>query len=95
VVLASRGLGWNHSKARKFFNQQKFGRTMTRNRQDSSKILQEEIRRQFRSAGTVRFLHTLPAFQVEHGIPERFNNLLSELDRAESDQPSFGTGGGG
>ena len=59
---------------------------MTRNRQDNSNILQEEIRRQFGSAGTVRFLHSLPAFQVERHMPERFHNLLSELDRAESDQ---------
>jgi hypothetical protein len=61
---------------------------MTRNRQDNSNILQEEIRRQFVSAGTVRFLHSLPAFQVERHMPERFHNLLSELDRAESDQCS-------
>ncbi len=68
---------------------------MTRNRQDSSKILQEEIRRQFGSAGTVRFLHTLPAFQVENGIPEQFRNLLSELDRVESEKHGFGTSGSG
>jgi hypothetical protein len=50
-----------------------------------AKILQEEIRRQFGSAGTSRFLRALPQFQVENRIPERFLNLLNELDRAESD----------
>ncbi len=68
---------------------------MTRNRQDNSNILQEEIRRQFGSAGTVRFLHTLPTFQVESGMPERFRNLLSELDRVESDQSGSGMNGRG
>jgi hypothetical protein len=59
---------------------------MARDMPHNAKILQEEIRKQFGSAGTSRFLRSLPGFQVEHGIPERFRNLLNELDRAESDR---------
>ena len=57
---------------------------MARDMPNNTKILQEQIRKQFGSAGTSRFLRTLPGFQVEHKIPERFTNLLTELDRAES-----------
>lgn len=63
---------------------------MSRNGTDSANILQEEIRRQFGSSGTTRFVRSLPAFQIEHGVPERFVNLLTELDRAESDQRNAG-----
>jgi hypothetical protein len=59
---------------------------MARDMPHNVKIMQEEIRKQFGSAGTSRFLRTLPGFQVEHKIPERFTNLLAELDRAESDR---------
>ena len=52
----------------------------------NAKILQQEIRRQFGSAGTSRFLRALPSFQVEQKIPDRFANLLTELDHAESDR---------
>lgn len=58
---------------------------MARDMPQNAKILQEEIRKQFGSAGTSRFLRSLPGFQVDQGIPERFRNLLNELDRAESD----------
>jgi hypothetical protein len=56
---------------------------MSRDRQDSETTLQDEIRKQFGSAGTSRFMHALPVFQVERRIPERFLNLLTELERAE------------
>ncbi|MEP9386704.1 hypothetical protein [Mesorhizobium sp. KR9-304] len=61
-------------------------KTMPRNKPNSANILQDEIRKQFGSAGTSRFLRALPGFRVEHKIPERFSNLLAELDRAESSQ---------
>ncbi len=57
---------------------------MARDMPHNTKILQEQIRRQFGSAGTSRFLRALPSLQVEHKIPERFTNLLTELDHAES-----------
>ena len=63
---------------------------MSRIRTDSANILQKEIRRQFGSAGTSRFVRALPGFGVEHKIPERFANLLAELDRAEADQQNVG-----
>lgn len=59
---------------------------MARDMPHNAKTLQKEIRRQFGSAGTSRFLRGLPAFQVERKIPERFAVLLAELDRAESDR---------
>ena len=59
---------------------------MPRHKPDSANILQNEIRKQFGSAATSRFLRALPGFRVDHKIPERFSNLLAELDRAESDQ---------
>jgi len=52
----------------------------------NAKTLQEEIRKQFGSAGTSRFLRSLPGLKVEQGIPDRFCNLLNELDRVESDR---------
>ena len=57
---------------------------MARDMPHNTKIMQEEIRKQFGSVGMSRFLRALPGFQVEHKIPERFTNLLTELDRAES-----------
>jgi hypothetical protein len=59
---------------------------MARDMPHNAKFLQKEIRRQFGSAGTSRFLRALPDFQVEQKIPERFVNLLTELDRAESER---------
>ena len=59
---------------------------MSRKKPDSASILQDEIRRQFGSAGTSRFLRALPDFQMERRIPERFLKLLNELDRAEAER---------
>lgn len=58
---------------------------MSGNRTENANILQEEIRRQFGSAGTTRYVNSLPPYQVEPRIPERFANLLSELERREGD----------
>ena len=55
-------------------------------RTNSANNLQHEIRKQFASAATSRFLRALPGFQVDHKIPERFTNLLTELERIESDR---------
>lgn len=59
---------------------------MSRNRPHRTSTLQDEIRKQFGSAGTSRFLRALPGFQVEHRIPKRFRNLLTELERAEDER---------
>jgi hypothetical protein len=64
---------------------------MARNMLHDAKILQAEIRKQFGSAGMSRFMRALPGFQVEHGIPDRLADLLSELDRAETDRRNAGT----
>jgi len=69
---------------------------MTRIKTDSVNILQDEIRRQFGSAGTSRFARALPTFQVEHRVPERFLKLLTELDQAEHHRNTvFKAHGGG
>jgi hypothetical protein len=59
---------------------------MSRNKSNNMNILQHEIRRQFNSAGTSRFLRALPGFEVEAAIPMRLVDLLKELDRAEADR---------
>ena len=58
---------------------------MARKMQHDATILQEEIRRQFGSAGMSRFMRALPSFHVEQRIPDRLANLLSDLDRVETD----------
>lgn len=63
---------------------------MARDMPRNAKILQEEIRRQFGSAGMSRYIRALPAFEVERRVPERLVNLLSELDRAEADRRKAG-----
>lgn len=52
--------------------------------------LSDEIRRQFGSAGVTRFLRSLPAFEVDQSMPQRFKNLLAELERVEADQRGLG-----
>jgi hypothetical protein len=64
---------------------------MARKMLHDTKILQEEIRRQLGSAGTSRYMRALPGFQVEHGIPDRLADLLSELDRVETERRSAGS----
>lgn len=58
---------------------------MSRNGTQSENSLQQEIRKQFGSTGTTRFVRSLPTFQVNDDLPDRFSNLLDELDRAEGD----------
>lgn len=57
---------------------------MPRNGHDNTEQLRTEIRKQFGSAGTMRFARSLPVFEVERDVPERFANLLAELERTES-----------
>lgn len=42
-----------------------------------------DIRQQFDAPATARFLRSLPSLQVDHQIPDRFLELLAELDRTE------------
>ena len=58
---------------------------MTRSRHNRENTLPDEIRRQFGSVGTARFLRALPSFQIDQCMPDRFQNLLAELDRVETD----------
>jgi hypothetical protein len=59
---------------------------MARSRHGRGNTLLDEIRRQFGSVGTARFLRALPLFQIDQGMPERVQNLLAELDRVEADR---------
>lgn len=59
---------------------------MSRNGTDSMNMLQKEIRKQFGSAGTSRFVKSLPNFKVDNDVPDRFADLLGELDQAEADR---------
>lgn len=56
---------------------------MTRNNGERPENLCDEIRRQFGSPVTTRYLRALPPFKFEPGIPDQFADLLVELDRAE------------
>jgi len=59
---------------------------MSRNGTDNVKNVQTEILRQLGSAGMSRYVRSLSAFEVERKVPERLANLLTELDRVETDQ---------
>jgi hypothetical protein len=63
-------------------------------RPDNASILRKQIRQQFGSAGTMRFLRSLPQFRVDHRMPERLRNLLTELERIESDGNGSAAGKG-
>ena len=56
---------------------------MTLTNGERPRSLPDEIRRQFNMPGTGRFLRAQPWFRCEPGLPERFAELLAELDRAE------------
>ena len=45
--------------------------------------LAADIKRQFGTEATKRFLRTLPAFRTEADIPDRFRELLDRLDGIE------------
>ncbi|MEQ1941079.1 hypothetical protein ABMA32_01515 [Mesorhizobium sp. VNQ89] len=57
---------------------------MSGNENDDVNSLRQEIRKQFGSAATTRFVRNIPAFRVDNAMPERFTNLLAELDRTEA-----------
>jgi hypothetical protein len=59
---------------------------MSRNRPNRASSLQDEIRKQFGSAGTTRYLRALPGFKVERRIPQRLRKLLTELERTEDER---------
>ncbi|MCX7304004.1 MAG: hypothetical protein NTV73_06665 [Hyphomicrobiales bacterium] len=56
---------------------------MTDTTPSKPEILQEEIRRQFSSTEMTRFLRSLPAFKIDADVPDRFHDMLSQLDRVE------------
>jgi hypothetical protein len=57
---------------------------MNRNNGNRSKELAADIRRQFSTEATKRFLRTLPAFRTEADIPDKFRDLLDRLDGIEA-----------
>ena len=57
---------------------------MTGNNGNRSEALAVDIRRQFGTEATKRFLRTLPAFRTEADIPDRFRDLLDRLDGIEA-----------
>lgn len=57
---------------------------MIRHNEERQGRMTEEIRRQFGSAGTTRFLRSIPALQVEKEIPDLLQDLLCELERVEA-----------
>ena len=57
---------------------------MNRNNGNRSEELAADVRRQFGTEATKRFLRTLPAFRTEADIPDRFRDLLDRLDGIEA-----------
>jgi hypothetical protein len=57
---------------------------MTRNKGDRREGLANDVRRQFGTEATTRFLRTLPAFRLEADIPDHFRELLDRLDGIEA-----------
>jgi len=55
-----------------------------RNNNERREKLAADIRRQFGTEATMRFLRVLPAFRTEADIPDRFRELLDRLDGIES-----------
>lgn len=54
-----------------------------RNKSERPEGLDADIRRQFGTEATTRFLRTLPAFRTDLDIPDRFKELLDRLDGIE------------
>ena len=46
--------------------------------------LDQLIRKEIGSANNRRLLGRMPAFKVDADMPDQFNDLLAELDRAEN-----------
>ncbi len=59
-------------------------KTMSGNENDDVNSLRHEIRKQFGSVATTRFARSIPTFRVDNAMPERFANLLAELERSET-----------
>jgi hypothetical protein len=57
---------------------------MVRNNGDRGEELAADVRRQFGTEATTRFLRTLPAFRTEADIPDHFRELLDRLDGIEA-----------
>jgi len=57
---------------------------MNLNNGNRSEDLAADVRRQFGTEATKRFLRTLPAFRTEADIPDRFRDLLDRLDGIEA-----------
>lgn len=55
----------------------------TRKKGERREGLDADVRRQFGTEATTRFLRTLPAFRTELDIPDRFKELLDRLDGIE------------
>ena len=68
---------------RRSFEVDKGFEMMARNNGDRREELASDIRGQFGTEATMRFLRTLPAFRVEADIPDRFKELLDRLDGIE------------
>jgi hypothetical protein len=73
---------------KEFRSQHRIFGTMTGNNGDRRAELAADIRRQFGSEATMRFLRTLPAFRLESDIPEHFRELLDRLDGIEASMAS-------
>lgn len=52
-------------------------------RSEEMDLLREEIRRQFESPATQRFLRSHPSLRVEAELPGELDALLARLDRVE------------
>jgi len=61
---------------------------MNGNKGDKRTELATDIRRQFTTEATARFLRTLPTFRPEADLPERFRELLDRLDGIEAGSAS-------
>jgi hypothetical protein len=59
---------------------------MIRHNEERQGRMTDEIRRQLGSPGTMRFLRSLPALQVEQDMPDALQDLLCELERVEAKQ---------
>ena len=57
---------------------------MTRDPQHQMKHLSPEARRQIGSEPMRRFVRSFPAFAVKPDVPEHLQDLLDQLDRAET-----------
>ena len=57
---------------------------MTRDYGERKPTLTGEIQSQFGMASSMRYLRSLPSMQIEEVLPSRFDDLLRDLDLAET-----------